>query len=353
MDDVARRNPDDRRDLFTEAAAERGDISAAVIEKDFWVCWTLKQLFALDASPARLIFKGGTSLSKVYGVIERFSEDIDLSLNRADLGFVGEYDPYAATSGKKAKALVEEIVALCRAKVRNELVPQLKDRVESVLGTPDGAAGWGLEADAGDPQTVYFTYPSGIGSGGRGGPGSYIARAVRLEFGARSDHWPAEEHEIQPYAAEAMPDHFKAPACLVNALSAERTFWEKATLLHALARKPLQKSLGDRMSRHYYDVARLYQSTFGPKALADSNLLANVVAHKSLYFASGWANYPLARPGTFRLILPVERLTSLAADYRAMQENMIFGESYKFDDLMAVLKEIESKINGTFAGEQS
>ena len=184
MDDVARRNPGDRRDLFTEAAAERGNISAAVIEKDFWVCWTLKQLFTLDTSPARLIFKGGTSLSKVYGVIERFSEDIDLSLNREDLGFVGEYDPYAATSGKKAKALVEEIVALCRAKVASELGPQLEESIESVLGPPDGATAWSLEADAVDPQTIYFKYPAGIGSGGQGGPGSYIPRVVRLEFGA-------------------------------------------------------------------------------------------------------------------------------------------------------------------------
>ena len=209
MDDVARRNSGDRRDLFTEVAAERGNISTAVIEKDFWVCWTLKQLFTLDRSPARLIFKGGTSLSKVYGVIERFSEDIDLSLNREDLGFVGEYDPYAAISGKKAKALVEEIVALCRAKVASELGPELEESIESVLGPPDGVADWSLEADADDPQTIYFKYPAGIGSGGQEGPSSYIPRVVRLEFGVRSDHWPAEEHEIRPYAAEVMPEQFK------------------------------------------------------------------------------------------------------------------------------------------------
>ena len=109
-----------------------------------------------------------------------------------------------------------------------------------------------------------------------------------------------------------MPEQFKAPACRVNALSAERTFWEKATLLHTLAHKPLQKSLGERMSRHYYDVARLYQSTFGQKRWRIRKLLSNVVAHKSLFFASGWANYPSAKPGTFRLIPPWERLSSLA-----------------------------------------
>jgi Nucleotidyl transferase AbiEii toxin, Type IV TA system len=345
MDDVARRNPGDRRDLFTEAAAMRGNISAAVIEKDFWVCWTLKLLFALNPSPARLIFKGGTSLSKVYGVIERFSEDIDLSLNREDLGFVGEDDPYAAPSGKKAKALVDEIVAFCRVTIVRELGPQLAEHIKSVLGPPDGAIRWSLEADDADPQTMYFKYPGGVGSGGAGSPGAYIPPAVRLEFGARSDHWPVEKHEIKPYAAEALPEYFKAPTCVVNALSAERTFWEKATLLHTLANKPLQKPLGDRMSRHYYDVARLYQSKFGPTALADSELLKSVVAHKSLFFASSWAKYSLARPGTFRLIPPPERLASLETDYRAMQENMIFGESYAFEDLMAILSEVEAIIN--------
>src|SRR5438552_4843223 len=113
MDVVARMEPRDRRDLFTEAAARRGTISAGVIEKDFWVCWTLKHIFALGPAPAQLIFKGGTSLSKVYGVIERFSEDIDLSLSREDFGFVGERDPYRAPSGKKKQALVDEIVAEC------------------------------------------------------------------------------------------------------------------------------------------------------------------------------------------------------------------------------------------------
>src|SRR4051795_6216141 len=114
MDDVARMDPSERRDLFNEAAASRGDIAADVIEKDFWVCWTLKHIFALGPSPAQLIFKGGTSLSKVYGVIERFSEDIDLSLSREDLGFVGDRDPYKATSGKKKQGPVDEIVARCQ-----------------------------------------------------------------------------------------------------------------------------------------------------------------------------------------------------------------------------------------------
>jgi hypothetical protein len=345
MDDVARMEPHDRRDLFSEAAARQGDIGAGVIEKDFWVCWTLKHIFALGPAPAHLIFKGGTSLSKVYGVIERFSEDIDLSLNREDLGFVGEHDPYKAGSGKKEQALIKKIVARCQEVIVNELLPKLHARFESVLGPGDTGTPWALSPDEEDPQKVFFTYPAGTETGGEGARNPYVRKVVLLELGARSDHWPAAEHPVRPYAADAMPEFFKEPECRVRTLSAERTFWEKATLLHAEAHKPLDKPSGDRLSRHYYDVARLYQSPVGAKALADVELLAKVVAHKSLFFRSGWANYDTAAPGTFRLVPPAERHAALKADYRAMQENMIFGESYSFEELLDVLAEIEKRLN--------
>ncbi len=347
MDDVARMEPGDRRDLFTEAAARRGTISAGVIEKDFWVCWTLKQVFGLGPAPAQLIFKGGTSLSKVYGVIERFSEDIDLSLSREDLGFVGDRDPYKAASNKKKHALVDEIVARCREVIIAELLPRLHARFESILGAGDTATTWSLSPDDKDPQIIYFTYPAGIVAGGEGAPSPYVRRVVLLEVGARSDHWPVEERAVRPYAAEELPELFKEAECHVRTLSAERTFWEKATLLHAEAHRPHDKPIGDRLSRHYYDVARLYQSAVGPTALANRALLQQVVLHKDLFFRSAWANYPTARPGTFRLVPPAERHAVLKADYRAMQENMIFGESYPFEELMAILAEIEAKLNAT------
>jgi len=345
MDDVARMQPRDRRDLFTEAAARRGNISAVVIEKDFWVCWTLKHIFALGARPAQLIFKGGTSLSKVYHVIERFSEDIDLSLSREDLGFVGERDPYRAGSGKKQQLLVDEIVGACRNAIAAELVPQLHSAFERILGSEDGPTSWSLNADGNDPQTGYFNYPAGIEPAGQGGRSPYVQRVVRLELGARSEHWPAEEGSVRSYAAEVMPEQFKEPGCRIRALSAQRTFWEKATLLHAEAHRPLEKALAVRLSRHYYDLAKLYQSTFGPRALADRALLANVVDHKSLFFRSGWANYATATAGSFRLVPPAERMAALKADYQAMRTYMIFGDSFEFEELMAVVSEVEAKIN--------
>jgi hypothetical protein len=204
---------------------------------------------------------------------------------------------------------------------------------------------WALGPDEADPQTVLFAYPEGIQPEGEGAANPYVRRVVLLELGARSDHWPAEEHAVRPYAAEVMPELFKEPECQVRTLAAERTFWEKATLLHAEAHRPPDKAAGERLSRHYYDLAKLFQSPVGPKALADRELLVKVVAHKRLFFRSGWTNYDTALPGTLRLLPPAERHPSLRADYRAMQENMIFGGSYSFEELLDVLAEIEKLLN--------
>jgi hypothetical protein len=347
MDDVARMEPGDRGALFKEAAARKGTISAGVIEKDFWVCWTLKHLFGLGPSPAQLIFKGGTSLSKVYAAIERFSEDIDVSLSRQDLGFVGERDPYGPMSGKQQKKIVEQIIDRCREAITAELLPKLRARFADVLGPGDTATPWSLSPDEKDPQKIYFTYPAGIAAASEGAANPYVRRIVILELGARSDHWPVEEHPIRPYAAEVLPEVFAEPECRIRTLKAERTFWEKATLLHAEAHRPLDATMGDRLSRHYYDVAKLYQSPFGQNALTDHALLRQVVAHKNLFFRSGWANYQTAVPGSFRLVPPVERHAALKSDYRVMQENMIFGESSSFEELLAMVSEIEEKVNAS------
>jgi hypothetical protein len=190
MDEVARLPVTDRADLFTAAARRRG-LTAAIIEKDFWVCWTLKRVFALTDPPAGLLFKGGTSLSKVFGVIERFSEDVDLSFDRAGLGFGGDSDPLNAPTRKQSKYGVEALAETCRRVIRDRLLPQLVHALGEALG--ESAAGaWQLELADDDPdgQTLLFRYPSGTGPHSADEP-AYIRPIVRLEMGARSDHWPA------------------------------------------------------------------------------------------------------------------------------------------------------------------
>ena len=337
MDNVARLAPKDLGDLFRAAAAKRG-LPEAILEKDFWVCWVLKRIFTLDKPPAGILFKGGTSLSKVYGVIDRFSEDVDLSFDRVGLGFGGDDDPMVAASRKKQTAAVEKLAEACKVAVREKLRPQLAEAFEAALGT---SSTWTLEVakDDADDATLLFRYPTTpIPSA------AYITPFVRLELGARSDHWPAKPGVVKPFAAEDFPDQFKAPECTVQALAAERTFWEKATLLHKWHHAAEDKRFPDRQSRHYYDLYRLYKSPIGKDALADMPLLDSVAKHKQVFFAQGWAHYELAKPGTLRLVPPSARLKELEADYRAMGQ-MIFGTPPAFSELIEALTELEQHIN--------
>ena len=189
MDDVARLPVADRTDLFVATASRRA-LSPAIIEKDFWVCWTLKRIFTLPDPPAGLLFKGGTSLSKVFGVIERFSEDVDLSFDRAGLGFGGESDPLNATTGKKRKHGLEALTETCQRAIREQFLPQLMTAFGDALGEPPSAT-WGLDLDEDDPdgQTLLFRYPAENRSHPADEP-AYVRPVVRLEIGARSDHWP-------------------------------------------------------------------------------------------------------------------------------------------------------------------
>ena len=157
---------EDRRTAFVQAAATR-QLSPEIVEKDFWVCWTLKELFRLPAIGEHLIFKGGTSLSKVFKVIERFSEDIDVSIDRGFLGFGGANEPEAGGSNKEKQRRIEALKLACQQRIANELKPAL----ELVMGGRlRNGESWRLRSDATDPdqQTLLFDYPSAIpAAGGR------------------------------------------------------------------------------------------------------------------------------------------------------------------------------------------
>lgn len=344
MDEVARWPATDRADLFTAVAEQRGNMIAAVVEKDFWVCWTLRRLFTLPNAPAGMIFKGGTSLSKVFNATGRFSEDVDLSFDRADLDFGGEQDPARASSRKQAKQRLKSLKEACQGVIRDRFVPQLAVVIGEALHDST-QRNWKVETDPEDPdsQTVLFHYPAGLAPHGPLAV-TYIPPVVRLEMGARSDHWPAEDATVLPYAAEQFPAQFKAPRCAVRVLAAERTFWEKATILHAWYHTRPDKPLRGRQSRHYYDLVKLFEAGIGVRALQRLDLLAAVAAHKAVFFADSAAKYDEAKPGSLRLVPPGSRQVELREDYGKMRE-MIFGEPPSFEYLLEVLAEIEQRIN--------
>ncbi len=340
MDRIAAAQSGERAELFrSSAAALRPERSPAIIEKDFWVCWALYRLYDVLRFRPQLIFKGGTSLSKAYKAIERFSEDVDLSLSRRDLGFAEGRDPEeAGISRKESRRRIGALVATCRETIRERLLPELRADFTSVIG----ARGWSVELDAADPQTVIFAYP----------PSELASRlpeairpAVRLEMGARSDDWPAEDREIRPDAAEAFPAAFEiAASCRAHVLDARRTFWEKATLLHAEFHRPVGKAAADGLSRHHYDLCQLSQQDIGREALDRLDLLERVVVHKRLFFASAWAHYETAVPGSFHLVPPQERMPPLRADYARMRE-MIFGDAPAWEEIVGGLRELEDRMN--------
>ncbi len=345
MDQVAQLPAEDRAALFRETAEQMGIGSAVVIEKDFWVCWTLKHIFSLPDLPA-LLFKGGTSLSKAFGLIERFSEDIDLSLHRADLGFHGDDDPLNIEGTKARRRKIAELSKRCKELVRETMRPALSERFESLLTHEE----WNLEP-AGDDSTqldLDFQYPSSLDSGDYGSL-EYIKPTVRLEIGARSDHQPCIQGTIESYAALHFPKMFAEPKTSVATMSAERTFWEKATIFHAENHRPPQDELPPawtRLSRHAYDLAMMERNGVAERAIADRQLLQAVSRHKNAFYYTKWANYDTALHGTFRLS-PNDLLRSaLHTDYERMRM-MFFGDPPAFEELVMTLARLDSAINQT------
>ena len=342
MDKVALLPAGDRAALFGESGAARG-VANTIVEKDFWVCWTLKRLFGLpENAAASLVFKGGTSLSKAFGIIRRFSEDIDLSFDRAELGYTGARDPEkAGISRKRSGQLIHDLVGDVEKHIVEALLPALQTAIVQQLGEPRHG-GWSLSIDAGDAQTLNFHYPGALPAAEYHGM-AYITPRVKLELGARGDPWPAEQKVIRSYAADDFPGFFEDPDTNVTVLSARRTFWEKATALHAEAHRPAESATPQYFSRHYYDLAMLLDSDEGKAAAADFELLQTVAKHKSTFFRSGWANYDTARPGTLRLIPREARIKDLRADYREMAPMMFDDTTPTFDDVLSRIEPTFSK----------
>ena len=334
-DPVIGLSPRERRELFDQAGRAKV-LPAVLIEKDFWVCWTLHQLFGLPGARENMIFKGGTSLSKVWGAIERCSEDLDISLSREWLGFGGDKDPEKASSRKQRGRLLEDLSSACAAKVRDEILPSLNRIFSEQLG-PDG---WTLEIDPEDSQTVLFMYPTALDTASTG---EYVRRIVKIEGGARSDRWPVEMGRVTSFVAELFPKA-AAVAAEIPILSAERTFWEKATILHAEAHRPADKATPARFSRHYSDLAVLAGLESGKRALEPGDLRERVVIHKQIFFPASWASMDTAVPGQFKLIPSPERLVALEHDYQDMRQ-MFFKTPPKWSEIVLRLRELEQAIN--------
>lgn len=269
-----------RRALVFEQAAASLAGQAVILEKDFWVSWLLGLLFGQAELAPFLVFKGGTSLSKVFGVIDRFSEDIDLCLVPEFVGADAQgFD--ALNSRVKRDAAVLEMQHLCAVKVQQVVLPLLTNVITEALGAaPEGEwLHYELDADAKSP-IVYFRYPptqtQGFG---------YMRREVKLEFGTLTDQQPTGRYPIQALIANTFPALFSDWHCDVVALELRRTFWEKATILHAEYHRPPESATPDRYARHYFDMVRLLEQADAQQFCADKAQCERVVDWKSRVFA--------------------------------------------------------------------
>lgn len=336
------RNAEDQAVVIREVAARRGT-SPVMVEKDFWVSWVLAILFAHPEFSEQLIFKGGTSLSKVFGVIERFSEDIDLSVSPDFVGIKEQWVEEADSRSKRTERM-KQLEAACIAKVRERFVPELERIAHEVLGKPISIAGWmGFQVDdETHSPVVLFHYPSNEGTGFE-----YLRRSVKMEFGSLTDQKPAGKHSIKPWVAEEFPELLADFNCDVVALELERTFWEKATILHAEHHRDSAKPIRDRFSRHYADTAAIATRADISPILSNHELRQHVADWKSKFFPSSWARYDLAKPGSFRLVPPEGRRAELERDFFAMRP-MFLNDPPQFAIVLASLTDLENRINRQF-----
>lgn len=324
MDKVALLKAAARSDLFRETAHAM-KTTPAIVEKDFWVVWTLDKLFG-DATLQRVLkFKGGTSLSKAFGLIGRFSEDIDLILDWRE---VTGGNPCLERNRTQQNKFNEAANAGAVAYVRDTLLPQVARLISSVCS---------CTVDAGDPHSISITYPSAFRD-------TYLRPQILLEIGPLASWLPSDVFAIQPYAASSFPHVFERKECHVPTILAKRTFWEKATILHQETHRAEAKPLPLRYSRHYYDLAWLARSEVKAEALSDLPLLAEVVAFKQRFYPAAWAAYETAVPGSLRLVPPAFRLQALENDFSAMQP-MIFDKPLSWAEVAETLAALEKEIN--------
>ena len=330
MKEIARLSDTDRADLFRNTAS-RMALTDAIVEKDYWVCYTLDFLFHRCDWSSALTFKGGTSLSKAFHLIQRFSEDIDLILDWRVLGY-GWHEPWAQRSNTKQDAFNKEADLRAETFIREEFMPNFKEAISGELGRETT-----VSIEESNKQAIIFEYPRLFSS-------TSTLQAIRLEIGALAAWTPAQSAIITSYAAEQYRRLFSTPDTEVLTVAPERTFWEKATILHQEANRPNHLSMPPRYSRHYYDLYKMSVQPIKDLALADSDLLRRVVDFKTKFYPRSWAKYPDAVAGKLRLVPDGYRFCELSKDYEDMRE-MLFGEIPTLEEIMSGLEILEQEVN--------
>ncbi len=308
-----------QQELFKQLSFKTG-IQPQAIEKDAWVTLALRITFNSELAN-HLVFKGGTSLSKAYGLIKRFSEDIDIAINQEFLGFTGELSKgqIRKLRRKSHEFVLNEMSNIIIKEFSRYNIDNLlfKIEVENIKITDQ------------DPEIIKITYQSVFDEL------SYIPRKVIIEIGARSLLEPSENKEIKSIIDENYPENlFTEESFVVKTILPEKTILEKMILLHEEFTKPKEKIRYHRMSRHLYDIGQIISTEFGERALKNESLFQEIIKHRAKYTPIKTVDYSKLELNKLKIIPPDEFIGQYEKDYSEMQENMIYSEKISFNNLI-------------------
>ena len=313
-----------RRQIFNQTGVREG-LPARAIEKDWWVTLVLRVVFSLPCAEF-LVFKGGTSLSKSWNLIERFSEDIDLAIDREYLGFEGELSKTQVNKLRKVSCnfICNDLLQMMQEKFDDLEVPEVELKIQDFVNSDT------------DPMVVELHTKLVTESL------PYLLPQVLIEIGARSLKEPFENRKINSFVSKNFSDKDFADSFItIPTVLPKRTFLEKAFLLHEEFQKQVEQTRVDRLSRHLYDLEKLMDTEHCKEALNDFELYQSIVNHRQKFNTVRRLDYSNHQPAQINFIPPNDIIKKWEKDYLKMQENMIYGESLKFDALIERLEELK------------
>ncbi len=318
----------DRREILI-AVARQKNLHVSAIEKDWWVVQTLSIIFSMKYADV-LIFKGGTSLSKGWNLIQRFSEDIDLALDRAFLGFTGQL----------SKGDIKKLRRKSYQFITETFIEELKSKF-SKLGFENVTIKYReVENHDQDPLIIEIYYPALTAND------MYLKPAILVEVGSRSLKEPFTQRSFGTIISEVFADRpFADKPISIPVVNPERTFLEKIFLLHEEFQKPQDKIRVERLSRHLYDIEKLSQTEYAKIALQGTELYNTIIRHRENFTPISGIDYANHSPDKINFIPPDTILKDWKQDYEIMTQTMIYDNPLPFDELIKRLTELQKRIN--------
>lgn len=320
---------EDRKIVINQTSSKTGLLPVAV-EKDLWVMIALEAIFSTEIAEY-LVFKGGTSLSKAWGIIERFSEDIDLAIDRSFFGFNGDLTRNQVKNLRKAscKYVDEKFLEILKKALLDNGVSEFELSVTE------------FEESDTDPLALELRYKSLVEKK------DYLQPRILIEISSRSLIEPYENKKLTSLISEIYPDQkFVSKPIIIPTVTPTRTLIEKVFLLHEEFQKPKDKKIrSERMTRHLYDISRLMDTEYLEEAIEDKKLYDTIIAHRNNLTKISWVDYDTHKYKTLSFIPPDEVINDYEKDYLAMKESMFYGETESFEELIGKLKKLNDRIN--------